>query len=60
MTATLAGMDSKTLTTFPKYKCDITNVEDSAIRNVLPYGGISCIDNSMTFALQLLVTVTCI
>lgn len=23
---------------FPKYKCDITNVEDSAIRNVLPYG----------------------
>lgn len=38
MTATLAGMDSKTSTTFPKYKCDITNVEDSAIRNVLPYG----------------------
>ena len=23
---------------FPKYKCDITNVEDSAIRNALPYG----------------------
>lgn len=39
MTATLAGMDSKTVDhPFPKYKCDITNVEDSAIRNVLPYG----------------------
>ena len=45
---------------FPKHRRDITNIEDHAIRNVLPYGGISCIDNSMTFALQLLVTVTCI
>lgn len=38
MTATLASMDSKTSTTFPKYGRDITNIEDHAIRNVLPYG----------------------
>lgn len=60
MTATLASMDSRTSTTFPKYGRDITNIEDHAIRNALPYGVILCIDNSMTFALQLLVTVTCI
>lgn len=39
MTATLASMGFQNVDhPFPKYKCDITNVEDSAIRNALPYG----------------------
>lgn len=38
MTATLASMDSRTLITLSRSMDDITNIEDHAIRNALPYG----------------------